>query len=420
MSKLPAMIYGFILLLVVIPKLPLEEFGRYTLVFSSLTFLTLSNKFLILFPMIKYGADPKQFENSVRSGIYLSTVFYLISALITWFFAPNLAQIFRISTQDLHFVSYLLAAILLREIGYCVQQILYKTNRIFILEVIFWIGSGLGMIGLSITDHLTSANNALIVNLLAATLSSLAALIFGFGKCRILKRIDLAFSIKMIRYGYFSICIGFSGFLINGGIDNLLIGLIYTPVHVAIYNTAKKAYQMISALSQAVAMIALPKASELAALKNMRKLRDIYSKSVGWTGLLLTGIVILGIFLADPVFRILFAGKYEGSIFLFRILLIGAPFDGIYVVAGSILYGAGAAKDVAMVAIISLMSWIIVSVAGIYSIGLEGAALGLTISMVVMGLLIHRKAVQQYDTGFAISLKMVTEDIKSLLRMKKR
>jgi len=418
-SKAPPMVYGLVLITVMIPSLPKVEHGCWAIVFYLLTLITLLNKFLILHPMIRFAAVPEQFSRMVRMGFQLSLVFYAATAALVWFAAPFIAQIMRVSTGDIRFVIPLLAAIFMREVGYCIQQALYNTKRIFILEAVFFIGSSIGFIILALNGELTTADRALTVNLIAAAASGLTALWFGFGGAKLWGMIRLKETVELLRYGILTIGIGFSGFLINGNVDVLLIGAIYTPVEVAVYNAAKAVYRMVSALSQAVALVIMPYASRLASEHRVDELKATYEKSIGYVTAILIGVAIIGCVVAGKAYDLLLGDRYAGSIVLFRLLVLSAPFEGLYIIAGNILYGTGAAGPVAIISIIALGVWLVVALPGLYLFAGMGAAVGFVAAMVMAGIAQHILSAKRLDTSAKEVVRRFVRNFSVVLRLNK-
>ncbi len=398
-TKIPPMLYGISLLFILVPTLPVEEHGIYASVFALFTFITIFNKYLVLHPMIRYAAIPGKFERTARTGFYLTLIVYAFAALLIVSTAPLIAKSLRVSTYYVYFTPLLLAGILFREYGFCIQQSIYRIKLIFYIESVYWIGSAAGFALLASLGKLTTAGDALKVHLLAGAGSSLLAIIFGFNKARLIGKVFIEDIIELLKYGYYTIGIGLSTFLINGNVDILLIGAVYNPVQVAYYNTAKRAYQMISSISQAIAMVVMPYSSKLSAQKMIGELRGLFEKSVGYITALLTAIVVAGYILAGVAFSFVFEGKYDASTPMFRIMLLGAPFEAIYIITGNILYGSGAAATVAVISIKALVLWIAVSAPGIYFLAGSGAAAGLAVTMIFMGVMVYRKAIIEIDTN---------------------
>lgn len=418
-SKIPPVIYGFVFILVLMTSLTSSEHGQYALVNGLFTLTTLFIKNLIFHPMIHFAATPGRFERFTRIGFQISALFYVIFGLIIWFTAPVIAEMMRISTGIVRLAPFLMAAIFFREVGYCIQQTLYKTRNLFIIESVYFIGSATGLIVLASMGKLTTAYSALMVNLWAAVASAIVVLFFGFRGTKLFGRIYLSDVKELLTYGWMTLGIGFSAYIMSGNIDVLLIGAIYTPVEVGVYNGAKAAYRMISNLSQAVALVVMPYASLLIAQKHFAELKATYEKVLGYIVVSVLGICTVGWLIAGRVYSLLFSGKYLDSTPIFRLLLVGATFEAIYTVSANILYGAGQAGSIAKVSLVAVGVWVIVSFPGIYFWGGMGAAGGLAVAMIVAGVMQHRIAAKMFNTDISQITDRLGKNLLSMVRIAK-
>jgi len=401
-AKAPVFIYGLVVVLVMIPNLPQAEFGIYSLVFQFFIIISLLVKFTVLHPMIKYASPDADFSRFIRTGMFLSALLYLTIGIAVWITAPISAGMLRISAQDIRLVPLLMATIFMREIGFSIQQIRLRTNRIFFLEAVYYIGSALGLVVLYFSDNLTTSHAALTVNIIAAGSASILALKFGFDEARLWRMIRLKEIVDLLRYGWKTLGIGLSAFLING-MDILVIGAVYTPIEVAIYTGAKKVYQMISALTQAASLIIMPYASRLANKMNKVELRVAYEKVLGYFCSASVLIIIVGWAAAGYLYPRLLHGEYTGSTPIFRLLLLGAPFEIIFTLAGNFLYGTGAVGIVASISLLGLGLWLILAfiLLKIFALGGLGAAYALVAVMIFTGILMHIKAAKEFDTNWS-------------------
>ncbi|MDP8228133.1 MAG: hypothetical protein P9M15_01625, partial [Candidatus Electryoneaceae bacterium] len=200
-AKIPPFIYGAILITVVIPSIGVEENGRYWVVFATYNWIALLNKALILNPMIRFGALPQQFDKIMRGGFYLNGLLYLLCSTTLWIMAPVIAPILKVNASDLRYAPLLLATFFVRDYCFCIQQTIYRTERIFFIEAVYYIGAASGFVYLVYYDALTTAQMALNVNLWAAIVSSFVAVTLGFGGVKLIARIDIISVRRIIRYG---------------------------------------------------------------------------------------------------------------------------------------------------------------------------------------------------------------------------
>ncbi len=416
-SKIPPLLYGVVFLFVLIPALPVEEHGRYAIVFTLFTLTTLLNKLLILTPMIHFAAAPDCHARMVRAGVQLSLLFYALAGAAIGLTAPVVAQMLRLSASDIRLIPTLLAAIFFREAGFCVQQTCYRMNRIFVLEAVYYLGSAAGFILLAYQGRMTTAGTALAVNFTAAGLSSLLALGYGFDGARVWLSARREDARAILRYGVPTLGAGFSSFL-NYGLDIQLLAAVYSPTQVAVYNGAKKVYQIISSLSQAASLVVMPYASKLTAENRRDELRVTYEKVTGYNTALMVLIAAGGWLAAGWMYRLMLGPAYAGSAPLLRLLLLAAPFEGLFIVGGNLLYGFGAVKRLAWISFAIIAVWFGLAVTGIYGFhgGGPAAALAVIGSMMFAGIAVHLHAAKNFDTSAASIGNRLLRNIDSVLR----
>ena len=392
------MIYGLVMVVVLIPILPVDEHGHYAIIFNLFLFITFLNKSLVLNPMIRFAAVPELFNISVRSGFFLTLLLYTVIAVIVWFTAPVSAMMLRVTIVEIRYVPFLMAAILLREFGFCVQQTLYRTRSIFLIESLYFLGSAGGFILLGLTGRLTTALTALQVNLVAASASSLAALLVGFKGVKLWNRINFPEIKRQLQYGFITLWIGLAGSL-GFGADVLLLAGFYTPREVAIYNGAKAVYRLFSAVTQAVGMLVMPFASRLASQGRTGELKNLYEKTIGYVAVGFAAMVAGAWLVSDLIYKWIIGGAYIDSAPIFRLLICAAPFEGIYLITGNILYGIGAASTVALVSGIGVAVWLAAAIPGIYLAEVMGGTAGLVLAMAVLGIISFWIAARRFNTG---------------------
>lgn len=367
--------------------------------------------------MIKYASPNNDFSRYVRTGIFLSAMLYIIIGVAVWLSAPLSAKILRISIQEIRFVPLLMLAIFFREVGFSIQQIRLRTKRLFFLETLYYIGSSIGLIFLYASGNLTSAQTALKVNIIAAGCASVLALLFGFDEARLIRILRIKELVDLLQYGWRTLGIGLSALLING-MDILLIGAIYTPIEVAIYTGAKKVYQMISAITQAASLIIMPYASRLAAEMKKLELRAAYEKAIGYFCSGIIPILLVGWAMAGIVYPRLLEGEYKDSTPIFRFMLLGAPFEIIFTLAGNFLYGVGAVGVVAKISLSGLGLWailayVLIKMLAFGGLGAAGALVGV---MIFTGIAMHIKAADKFETNFLLIFRRLIRTTADMVK----
>ncbi len=414
-SRTLPLFYGLSLILIIIPNLAsVSEFGRYSLVFQLYMVIALLNKSLILNPMVRFASEPDQYNRVIRSGLYMSAIFYIVCGIIVQLISPLAATALRIEAADLRLVYVLMAAFFFRDFGFFTQQVRYRTARLFFIEAVYFLGSIIGFIFLAMSRDSLVAREVLTANIIAAVASSMLALSFGLGT-RLIGHVDIPAISKIAGYGVYTLPIGLANSFMNSA-DTLVLGIIYNPAIVGVYNGAKQVYRIFSAITQAVGILVLPYVSQLSAMNRKEELKALFEKTTIyiWIGLFMAAF---GCWLIAGELYKLLGADYAGSLPLLAIMLIAAPFEGVFYVAGNILYGIGKAAKVALVSTGSLILLVVLLLPGAYFMGTKGAAWALCLSLVIAGVWIYRASSRILGSGLTPSLQRLAVNLKSLLKI---
>ncbi|MBM3329753.1 MAG: hypothetical protein FJY67_09840 [Calditrichaeota bacterium] len=415
-TRLLPLVNGLAFILFVIPALPVEEFGRYSIIFAIASQVIFVNKTLILNPMIKFASEPGRHEAMARTGFGLNALFYLAAGLLLILVAPLLGGMLKVERSDIYLAAAFLPLFFLRDWSFCVHQTLYRMKHLFLLDAIYYLGSAGGYFYLRQTNAMQSALDPLLVNFIAALASSLAVVPLG-GLTNLLRRIAWGEAKELLRYGVLTLGIGLSSSLVYGA-DLLLLGAIYNPAIVGVYGGAKNIYRVVSALTAAMGVLVMPYASRLAATGNRAELGALFEKATAYVVIGLGGFAMLMMLAAEPFFRLFMGASYLEAAPLLRIMMLAAPFEGLFNVTGTILYGIGAAGAVAAVSGVSLMVMAILLPAGVYFYAGYGAAIALAATLATAGLLMFRRGRQEFDSPVSAIVRRLLQTAGHFLARK--
>ena len=402
-AKALPLFYGLVFIILVLPILPVSDHGRYNIAFQVFIFIALLNKSLVLNPMLRFAADPDQHDKMIRSGFYLSIIYYFFFGVVIWIAAPLGSAILRVEVADLRLSSILLVAFFFRDFGFFVQQIAYKTKRLFFIEATYWLGSAGGFIYIYLSRGNFEVRELLWVNIFAALASSVMSIILGYRWIILLRGFDLGATREIMKYGLYTLPIGLTA-SIAASADVLILGAIYTPAMVGVYSGAKRVYQVLSSLTQAAGLLILPYVSQLSAADRRDEIRALFEKTTVYIWLALAVLAGILWMSADNLYS--FIGKdYTGAASILMILLVAVPFDGVYHVSSQILYGVGQAKKVLLVAFGSLTILLLLLTTGAYFFALLGVAVALCTGLIIAGIWMYLVAGKEYDSGLMLSLR---------------
>ena len=105
--------------------------------------------------------------------------------------------------------------------------------------------------------------------------------------------------------------------------DMLLLGRLATPEAVGVYSVAVALAMRLDALNQSLILVMLPRANRLQGREEIRG----YSRRVLGGSLLLAGLLVGAIFLAQPLIELLYGESYRAAAGLFMVLLCVVLFD---------------------------------------------------------------------------------------------
>ena len=169
-------------------------------------------------------------------------------------------------------------------------------------------------------------------------------------------------------------------FMLRKDIDTFLLGFVYGPNAIALYQTAFKFLQLFQIPNQTITQASYPRSVSLARSGGSRHLKDLYEKSVGRVILTsLPPVIILFIF-ADPIINWLGGYNYHQAADFLKILLIMAlllPFSFQF---GTILDSIGRTRLNYRIAIISTFIIFLMVRGMMYIMDEFGAPVGLVIS----------------------------------------
>ena len=158
-----------------------------------------------------------------------------------------------------------------------------------------------------------------------------------------------------------------------------------------------------------------PASSKYHASGDHATLKKIIEKATSFLYLLMIPLCILLIIFAPLLFQILYKGKFDESIIVFRILLLSGCVLPVTMVGMSALVGMGKVREVFQTIAVSLIINIILAVILLPTIGMIGAAIAFGISMLVQALLAYRIMKQEVPLTASAMLLRGIEDGKNFL-----
>jgi len=395
------------------PKLSLSDFGRYTLIFAIATQILLFTKNLILNPMIKFAAEPGRFDATCNVGFWLAGGLQLAIFGVLSLLAPVGERIFRLEPLDLVIAGAIPLVFWIRDWGFCAQQAAYRTAKLFIIEAVYWVGTMAGFIWFRFQGN-GQIGQVFVIVFACAILSSLASILLWPLSGRFSFRIDRDSLRQLLNYGVTTVGLGLSSALLAGA-DLIVLGAIYNSEIVGIYGGAKRVYTVVSAMISTVGLLVIPYASRLAAEGRQEEIRSLFEKTVAYLAVGMAGVVGIGWLLATPFYHYVMPASYGDSVPLFRLLLLAAPFEGLFYLTTAILYGIGAASVTLVTSTMALGLLVVVLPTLAYFFGSTGAAVAQVSVTAFVGILMTWRAGQNVQGEWLSTVKRIPTALQSIM-----
>jgi len=185
-------------------------------------------------------------------------------------------------------------------------------------------------------------------------------------------------------------------------IHNLIIGFFLSMSAVTIYSVAHNLQNYFRYINSTLGGPPWTVASEMEGRKDYNGQRLLLMKGTKYLTALFIPAVIIMIFYADPFIRYWMGPGFEESILPARIVITFWLFNGTIELAVGMLSAKGVVKESLYIQIIIAISNILISLLLIKVIGITAIALGITLSMIVIGVPLYlRLSLSTLELKFA-------------------
>jgi O-antigen/teichoic acid export membrane protein len=170
--------------------------------------------------------------------------------------------------------------------------------------------------------------------------------------------------------------------------DTIVVGMVLGARAVVPYNIALRLCHFLRKPVSQIGDVCMPKAGELHATSQSRKLQQLVERGLGVSFLLTTGAYIGAAFFGDDLITRWVGPGYESSHHLL-IILLGAQVVALPVsMLRSVMFGMGHVKGPSLMYLAEAIFNLLLSVALAETLGLTGVALGTAIPVIVIELFI--------------------------------
>lgn len=366
-----------------------EDLGLYRIIASIYAIALLIAAMGLPSALIKYVAeyknDQKRLNEIVSSGIITSlllaaiavpTLYFLSGTLAYFFHMPRLADLFKILSVVFPFI--LVDQIFLgmfnglREMKwYAAYYILQGIVTASTTAVLIYLG--FGVTGAVIGMVMAAAVSCMFLSLVSARYFRPV----GQNFFETTKRL-LTFSAPIV------VTNGIN--TVNYQADTVIIGYYLNATDVGYYGASINLSRLLWTIPQAFQMITYPATSEYWSGNNHAALQKMIDKSMKYSACLLSISGLAFAFFASEIVRLIYGAKFGDSVLPLQILLVGTVIWGVVISIGGSVTGAGRPDLGMRLVAISAITNLGLNLLLIPLMGIEGAAIATTVSLVVASL----------------------------------
>lgn len=364
------------------------HWGIYSTVQAILTSVYMLSDSLALQAMVNFGMDPERRRQALTLSAIIHTLFIAVCTTAVYFGRELLADFFNepALVVTLGYFPVVSLGFLLRNYFLKVSQLHIDMRATFFIDLA-WIGTTVLLIFYGWrSGTLIDANDMMVISAIASGASSLAGLWLFKDRVRMSFELDRVYSIRMIRFGIAQLGSAVTMALQTQG-DTLILKMFVSSAVVGNYDTAKKFFRGFEALRDAGALFVYPVVAKLASEKRRTELVLILEKMIGFMMIAVVPLVVLvWVGPTDAIFDWIYKGKYQEAPVIFRYLSLAAlaiPFSMNTYVLG----GLGEARRYFRVTLISASLSVAAALTFIPILGSRGAALGVVVSFLSLGIL---------------------------------
>ena len=374
-------------------KLPLAEFGTLT-VFQSLfaMLFTFSDGFALQ-AIVKFGVEPDtNLEELVTVTVALFVGFLGVALTLLLVFRTIVGTILNNHEigELLPWLAIFAFLTMPRVVFSKVLQGNFRMKEIFFVDFSNFGVASLVLGSLLLLGRVHSALDVIQITVATGFLSSLVATMLVHKYLRFRIRFSRAMFSRISSFVRYQAAIGLVS-TAQQNFDTLIVSGFTGAVGAAVYGSAKLLFRAYDILRDTMGLFVFPAASKYYSRDDLSTLRTILEKSVSFLYLIAIPLgIILG--LGAPIlFHILFGGKYDSSVPVFRMLLIVTLVFPLQYVFGAALSGMGKIKQLFRMFLISFaVDAVIASTLLALTHSLLGAAAAYVITAMVLSVQYYR------------------------------
>jgi O-antigen/teichoic acid export membrane protein len=384
-SRALPLVYA-IALIMVARSVPREEYGTLVVFQTLFTILFTFSDGFALQAIVKFGVEPNvNIEElvTVTSTLFVSFLAFAVTLLVI--LREFVASVLKNGSlvELLPWLALFAMLTIPRVVFAKVLQGNFRMKEIFFVDFSNFGVAAILIVVLLVTDRIHSALDVIRITVATGLLSSTIATILVRPYLKFRLRYSRKMLLRISNFVRYQAAMGLAS-TAQQNFDTLVVSSFTGPAGAAVYGTAKMLFRGFDILRETMTLFVFPAASKYYSRNDLTTLRAILEKSVSLLYLILIPAGIALAFGAPLIFHVLYGAKYDASVPIFRILLIGLLAFPVQMVFGVALSGMGKIKELFRFFVRSLSINMILAIVLVQLIGIAGAAIALVIASMVI------------------------------------
>ena len=304
-----------------------ELFGTWTIFLIISAFVETARMGLIQNALIKFltATEDTKIKGRINTAsLVLNVLVTAFSCIILFILAQTSHTIFGVRILDDIIYLYIFTTVAL--IPFFQFNFIQQANMDF--KGIFYsniIRQGIFFVYVLTIFVMPDANYSLVylaaVQTIAAAIASLFAIFYGRKYMAFSDNLDFDWLKALFKYGKFVVGTNL-GSMLNKSIDQVILGIMISPIATGIYGTAIKITNLVEVPTQSIAAIVFPQSTKRLETSGKEAVKNLYEKSVGVIlALIIPGVIFVLIF-PEFVIMLVAGEKYLDAVPVLRVTML--------------------------------------------------------------------------------------------------
>jgi len=419
-TKLLPAVYGAVMTILVFKVLPKNQSGELALFINIFGMIFTFADSFALQAIVKFGVDKVNDLQELLTATSILFFAFLSVVLSIFIVFPGTVSSLLNSTELPSLIPSLVILVIVtipRVIASKIFQMRFHTQQLFIVDCINFGGSSIVVTIFSFMGKLNTASDIIGITIVSGAASSLVALFLARKDISWRMRFSKTMIKKIFHFTRYQTATG-TVHVLQQNLDTLLVPAFLGIEALANYQVAKFFFKGFDVLRDTQGIFVFPASSKYHASGDTDTLKKIIEKATSFLYILMIPLCILLIIFAPLLFQILYKGKFDESIIIFRVLIASGFILPMTMVGMSALVGMGKVKEVFQTIIASLVINVILALILLPMIGTIGAAIAFSISMLVQAILAYRIMHKEVPLSLSSMFFRGIEDGKNFLKRK--